>query len=285
MGYYLDTWPSPNTNGGGYPKEGFCIHHAATTNFQMIGQTFQNTQTQTSAHYGVEPGHVQQYLADDDNAWATGNAYGNSSLISIECVNATGDPTWTVADATVDTLVEFMADKCREHGWGHLTVGENLFGHRDLYNTYCPGDDLYSRLVDIADRVNANLNGEEVDDLPTPSDVWNYGLGQNAEVGNNDMAAWKMLSWTNHDTAALFKELCRTDNADGLGPDSGVGIYGRIVAIDGYCTQLAAQVAALTEAVKTLAESKGADPDEVAKAVSDAVQKKLETIKLNVSAE
>lgn len=43
-----------------------------------------------------------------------------------------------------------------------------------------------------------------------------------------------------------------------------------------------AECAALTEAVKTLAESKGADPDEIAKAVSDAVTAKLEKIQLDV---
>ena len=43
-----------------------------------------------------------------------------------------------------------------------------------------------------------------------------------------------------------------------------------------------AECAALTEAVRTLAESKGANPDEIAKAVSDAVTAKLEKIQLDV---
>lgn len=44
------------------------------------------------------------------------------------------------------------------------------------------------------------------------------------------------------------------------------------------------QLTALSEAVKTLAEHKGADPEAVAKAVSDAVAAKLEQIKITVDA-
>lgn len=46
--------------------------------------------------------------------------------------------------------------------------------------------------------------------------------------------------------------------------------------------QLRTQVAALSAAVKTLAESQGADPDKIAKAVEDAVKAKLETLKITV---
>lgn len=44
------------------------------------------------------------------------------------------------------------------------------------------------------------------------------------------------------------------------------------------------QLTALSEAVKTLAEKQGADPEAVAKAVSDAVAAKLEQIKITVNA-
>lgn len=44
------------------------------------------------------------------------------------------------------------------------------------------------------------------------------------------------------------------------------------------------QLTALSEAVKTLAENQGADPEAVAKAVSDAVAAKLEQIKITVDA-
>ena len=45
---------------------------------------------------------------------------------------------------------------------------------------------------------------------------------------------------------------------------------------------LQAQVAALSTAVKTLAESQGVDPDKIAQAVEEAVKAKLEKLKITV---
>lgn len=54
--------------------------------------------------------------------------------------------------------------------------------------------------------------------------------------------------------------------------------YSRIKEVQTEC-------AALTEALKALASNAGADPDAIAKAVSDAVAKKLESIDLSVTVE
>ena len=169
MGYYLDAFWSPNKNAGDYAKVGFTIHHAATTDFGGVGRTFQSPARQASAHYGVEPGHVQQYVEDPYVAWHAGDSWANAHTIGIECVNSGGEAQgWPVAEGTVDTLVEFLADKCRELDIEGLSVGENLWGHKDFSATFCPGV-LYPRLGEIADRVNAILNGEE-DDMFTEDD-------------------------------------------------------------------------------------------------------------------
>ena len=148
--YRLDAFWSPNKNAGDYEKVGFTIHHAATTDFDGIGRTFQSPARQASAHYGVEPGHVQQYVEDPYVAWHAGDSWANAHTIGIECVNSGGEADgWPVAEETIDTLVEFMADKCRELGIGELSVGENLFGHRDFSATFCPGV-LYARLGEIS---------------------------------------------------------------------------------------------------------------------------------------
>lgn len=52
---------------------------------------------------------------------------------------------------------------------------------------------------------------------------------------------------------------------------------------DTMIPQLTAQVTALTAAVKTLAESKGADPDQIAAAVENAVKAKLDKLKITVT--
>lgn len=227
MSYTYDTWWSPNTNGGGYPKCGVCIHHAAGTDFDGIGRTFQDTARQTSAHYGVEPGHVCQYLEDDCNAWACSNAWANNNLISIECLNSGSDAEgWPVDEGTVATLVEWLADKSREHGFGHYVVGENLFGHKDFYATFCPGV-LYDRLDEIANRANALLDsGAESEDDVSADDVWNFNqngtLMRDRIQGTDEAANGALKAASEAKTAAqdARNELTRKDDVSGRGTEA-----------------------------------------------------------------
>lgn len=136
MSYTFDTDFSAagNTNYIVAEGHGFCIHHSAGTTINMA-PTF--LRAGTSAHYGIQDGHVRQFLDDRFNAWAAGDAWANNHLIHIECVNESAGGDWPVSEHTVDTLVEFLANKCRELNYPRLDVGETLFGHKDFYNTYC----------------------------------------------------------------------------------------------------------------------------------------------------
>ena len=209
MAYRIDAdWrANGNTNGNMGSKLGICVHHAAGTTIDMAGTFLARG---TSAHYGVEPGHVRQFVEDRNSAWAAGHQWANNRLIHVECVNSAAGGGWPVAEANVDTLVEFLADKCREYGWERLDVGENLFGHRDFYPTECPGV-LYARLEEIADRVNDIIEGEEDMDAETKAKI-DY----------------------------IYNELARTDDA-GWGTGKGHTLFGRINAIQHQLTRTDAE--------------------------------------------
>ncbi len=250
MAYDCDEWPSPNTNGHGYAKTGVCIHHAATTDFDGIGRTFQDTARQTSAHYGIEPGHVCQYLDDDCNAWATGTTWGNNSLISVECVNSGGEAEgWPVAEGTVDTLVEWLADKSNEHGFGHYVVGENLFGHKDLYPTFCPGV-LYDRLGEIAERANALLDGgAESEDDVSADDVWNFE--QNGVLMRDRIQGADEAANAARDAANEARDLLtRTDDASGR--ETRANLYERVCWLGKRTEELAEQQEAIVQKLDTI---------------------------------
>lgn len=242
MAYEIDAdWSAAgNTNGprrGG--PDGFCVHHAAGCSIDMAPAFLANG---TSAHYGVAPGRVRQFLADGDMAWAAGDSWANWHLLHVECVNSAGAPGWPVADGTVATLVELLAGKCREHGIARLAVGENLFGHRDFYNTFCPGV-LYGRLGEIADRVNALLDsGAESEDDVSAQDVWNYDYDNTAPGGNMYNAVVRGM-----------RELLDTDGSaaqaeTGQRVDTGATPLGRIPYIEGMLKQLCATDMASAEA-------------------------------------
>lgn len=181
--YTLDSdWRAEgNTTGFRGTPQGFCIHHSAGTTLDMVPAFLANS---TSANYGIKNSHVRQFVVDSQGTWAAGDTWANTNLLHIECVNSAGAPDWPVAEETVNTLVVFLANKCREHNIGQLTVGQNLFGHRDFYNTFCPGV-LYERLDEIADRVNALLDsGAESEDDMSAQDVWDYDYEGTAPGGN-----------------------------------------------------------------------------------------------------
>lgn len=125
--------------------------------------------------------------------------------------------------------------------------------------------------------------GESEDNMTSAGDVWNYGLGEDATSGKNNLPAWVRLSWVHHDTAALYRILTRTD--DGGTKDGSSGdIYTRVCFIDKRVRELAATVTAQAAAIEALSKALGSNPADVAKIVEDAVTKKLDALEINVTA-
>lgn len=166
------------TDGRDFAVQGVVIHHAATTDFDGIGRTFQNPSRRASAHYGVgSSNNVDQYVSEEDTAWHAGDWTANQRYIGIENVNASGAPEWAIADSTFATLVELIRDIFNRHGLGKVAVGKNLFGHKDFNSTACPGQ-LYKRLQEIADAVNGGTS------TPAPKPAQGT-LDQVLEIGSH----------------------------------------------------------------------------------------------------
>lgn len=147
------------------------IHHAATTDFDGIGRTFQNPNRFASAHYGVgRNSNVDQYVQEDDIAWHAGNWPANCTSVGIENVNSSGAPDWDIAPETFNTLVELVRDIANRHGLLPVKVGVNFFGHHDFSSTACPGQ-LYGRLQELADAVNNGTSGGGSVSQPSSSDT------------------------------------------------------------------------------------------------------------------
>lgn len=156
---YWPADPSNYTPGRTIPIDGIVIHHAASTSLDSVGQVFSTPNRQASAHYGVRADQVHQYVKEEDTAWHCGYWPGNCRTIGIEAVNSTGAPDWLVSEATFNTLVKLVADIAKRNNLGRLKFEPdadwpNLSAHRDWSPTYCPGDYLYSRMNELADRAN-----------------------------------------------------------------------------------------------------------------------------------
>lgn len=127
--------------------------------------------------------------------------------------------------------------------------------------------------------------------MPTASEiaeaVWNFkqnSVLMRDRVQGTDAAAnatkkelFRLSQWDRNTHASALGNLVVEQPVQG-----GAKLGDRVAGIDSKTSQLITQVTALTEAVKTLAESKGADPDTIAKVVQDAVKVKLENLKITV---
>lgn len=61
------------------------IHISECTSHSKIDNTFWGTR-EASAHLGVEPGQIHQYIGLNDTAWAVGDWEWNKRSVSIEHV-------------------------------------------------------------------------------------------------------------------------------------------------------------------------------------------------------
>lgn len=139
---------------------GIVIHHAASTSLESVGQVFSTPGRMGSAHYGVKGTNIHQYVLEEDGAWHAGDYWANMGTIGIETVNSTGAPNWRVDDATFNTLVKLVADIAKRNNLGKLKFDPdgycpNLSAHRNWAPTQCPGDYLYSKMNELAEKVNA----------------------------------------------------------------------------------------------------------------------------------
>lgn len=113
------------------------IHHNAGN--LSIADCYRVWQTrEASAHYQVDAnGRIGQLVHDRDTAWHA--PYANADSIGIEHANNNFGP-WTVSEATLDNGAHLVAALCKAYGLGEPTWGVNVFGHRDVWATACPGE-------------------------------------------------------------------------------------------------------------------------------------------------
>ncbi len=128
------------------------IHISECTSLSQIDNTFWGSR-EASAHYGVAPGQIHQYVGLNDTAWAVGNWEWNKRSVSIEHVGTTANPP---SYATLDTSAQLMAALARSKGWRHLTMGDNVGIHKWYSSTSCPAGTDVNWLVAKANQYLGN---------------------------------------------------------------------------------------------------------------------------------
>ena len=139
---------------------------------ESLGNLFARASYQASSNYGIDKdGRVGLYVEEKNRSWCTSSSANDQRAVTIECASDTSSP-YRMNDAVYQTLIKLCVDICRRNGkkkliwFGDKNKSLNyspasdemiITVHRWFANKSCPGDWLYSRLGDLAQKVTAEL--------------------------------------------------------------------------------------------------------------------------------
>ena len=165
---------SPNrTSPRNHKIDTITIHcMAGQLTVETCGNVFAKSSAKASANYGVgSDGRIALYVEEKDRSWCSSNSANDNRAVTIEVASDSYSP-YAVSDKAYEALIKLVADICKRNDiqklvWstdkadriGHKN-GCNMTVHRDFANKACPGDYLYDRMGDIADRVNEILGAK-----------------------------------------------------------------------------------------------------------------------------
>ncbi len=150
---------------------------------ESLGNEFAKPTKYASSNYGIGyDGRVGMYVEESDRSWCSSSPDNDNRAITIEVASETVAP-YAVNDKAFKSLIDLLVDICQRNGIEKLVWSEskdervyhengcNMTVHRDYANKSCPGDYLYNRMGEIAEKVNRILDGsadryQTIDDVP-----------------------------------------------------------------------------------------------------------------------
>ena len=179
---------------------------------ESIGSIFAPRSRGASSNYGIgKDGKIGQYVDEKNRSWCTSSAANDTRAITIECASDLTAP-YAFNDKVYNSLINLCVDICRRHGktkllWlGSKSAALNyapkstemiLTAHRWFSATACPGDWLYGREGDLADRVNALLAGGTIAQTESVTEIIvEDHLDTDGLVGYKTIAKWQHIMGT-----------------------------------------------------------------------------------------
>lgn len=141
-----------------------------------LGEWFYAESTHTSSNYGIDKtGRVGLYVEEKNRSWCSSSSANDQRAITIECASDKTEP-YAMYNVVYERLIDLCVDICKRYGKKKLLwFGDKektlayqpksdemvITVHRWFANKSCPGDWLYERLGELAERVTKLLCGEE----------------------------------------------------------------------------------------------------------------------------
>lgn len=125
-------------------------------------------------NYGIgEDGRIGMYVEEKNRSWCSSSNANDQRAVTIECASDTTEP-YAFKDVVYQKLITLCADICKRNGKKKLLwLGEKdktlsyepksdemvLTVHRWFANKSCPGNWMYARMGDLAEKVTTQLGG------------------------------------------------------------------------------------------------------------------------------
>lgn len=281
---------SPNHYSG---RHGYQVTHI--TLHIMVGylagtdSTFANQSSQASAHYGIgATGEIHQYVSEANGSYSDANYASNCSTISIEHEGGMADGA-VCTQACIDASARLCADIARRYGWEHLWhdgLKGNVWLHREIPGTdhaCCP--DLAPNglpFQQVIDKANAILNGKTTNQERKENMA--EMLFNNTD--NGKVYYWNILTGCKYIGVSDQLEILKAAGVPMHETSSKGSWMTRAQEItDTTLAAINATINAQAAAIETLSKSIGADPDQIAQAVKQAVADKLDSLHIVIKAE
>ena len=139
-----------------------------------LGDWFAKSSTQASSNYGIDKdGRVSLYVEEKNRSWCSSSNANDQRAVTIECASDTSEP-YAFRDIVYQKLIALCVDICRRNGKKKLLwFGDKektlnyspkademvLTVHRWFANKSCPGNWMYARMGDLAEKVTVQLGG------------------------------------------------------------------------------------------------------------------------------
>lgn len=134
------------------------VHHWAGT--QGGDSRLTNPNADVSTNYILySDGTLVGQVPEEYRAWTSGSWAADAPSITVEVQNSAAGGEWPVSDAAISKLIALIADLANRYGWGSISFGSQVRGHREFVATACPGPYLWARLPNIASQAHARYKG------------------------------------------------------------------------------------------------------------------------------
>lgn len=180
---------------------------------ETLGSIFLPTSRQASCNYGIGvDGRVGMYVEEKNRSWCSSSSANDQRAVTIECASDTTEP-YAFKDVVYQTLIKLCVDVCKRNGKSKLLwLGDKdktlnyapksdemvLTVHRWFANKSCPGNWMYARMGNLAEKVTAQLGGGASEDTeaeyPEKLTEGYYRIRKAWSDSKSQKGAYKILS-------------------------------------------------------------------------------------------